>query len=69
MKSAIYTSGERDPRQPLPPQQSQGKLYLMGHDPRLPRMPEKPTLFDFFKLASDPPRTCSRARASPRRTA
>jgi hypothetical protein len=30
-------------------QQSQGKLYMMGHDPRLPLMPEKPTLFDFFK--------------------
>src|SRR5205807_6257084 len=43
VKSAIYTSGERDPRQPLPPQQSQGKLYMMGHDPRLPLMPEKPT--------------------------
>ena len=54
VKSAIYTSGERDPRQPLPPQQSQGKLYMMGHDPRLPRMPEKPTLFDFFKLRFGP---------------
>ena len=69
VKSAIYTSGERDPRQPLPPQQSQGKLYMMGPDPRLPLMPEKPTLFDFFKLRFGPPRTCSRARAWPRRTA
>src|SRR5437867_2936002 len=33
VKSAIYTSGERDPRQPLPPQQAQGKLYMMGGDP------------------------------------
>ena len=24
VKSVIYTSGDRDPRQPLPPQQSQG---------------------------------------------
>src|SRR5262249_35624033 len=44
----------RDPRQPLPPQQSQGKLYMMGPDPRLPLMPEKPTLFDFFKLRFGP---------------
>jgi hypothetical protein len=27
-----------------------GKLFLMGADPRLPKMPEKPTLIDFFKL-------------------
>jgi len=54
VKSAIYTSGERDPRQPLPPQQSQGKLYMMGPDPRLPLMPEKPTLFDFYKLRFGP---------------
>ena len=27
-----------------------GKYFLMGADPRLPPMPEKPTLIDFFKL-------------------
>ncbi len=27
-----------------------GKYFLMGADPRLPRMPDKPTLIDFFKL-------------------
>ena len=27
-----------------------GKYFLMGADPRLPKMPEKPTLIDFFKL-------------------
>src|SRR5262245_59380104 len=54
VKSTIYTSGERDPREPLPRQQDQGKLYLMGHDPRLPRMPERPTLFDFFKYRFGP---------------
>src|SRR5262245_50645145 len=27
---------------------------LMGDDPRLPRMPEKPTLIDFFKLRFGP---------------
>ena len=26
-----------------------GKYFLMGADPRLPKMPEKPTLIDFFK--------------------
>ena len=50
VKSAIYTSGECDPRHPRPPHDARGKLHLMGHDPRLPRMPEKPTLFDFFRL-------------------
>ncbi len=48
MKSVIYTSGERDPRQPMPRPPDQGKRYLMRDDPRLPRMPDKPTLFDFF---------------------
>jgi hypothetical protein len=27
-----------------------GKYFLMGHDPRLPKMPDKPQLIDFFKL-------------------
>jgi hypothetical protein len=27
-----------------------GKYFLMGHDPRLPKMPDKPTLIDFFKM-------------------
>jgi hypothetical protein len=26
-----------------------GKFFLMGEDPRLPRMPEKPTLIDYFR--------------------
>jgi hypothetical protein len=49
VKSVIYTSGERDPRAPMPAQDSRGKLHLMGHDPRLSRMPDRPTLFDFFR--------------------
>ena len=28
-----------------------GKYFLMGADPRLPKMPDKPTLIDFFKAA------------------
>ena len=43
--------GEIDPRQgvvrpPLEP----GQRMLQGADPRLPPMPAKPTLLDFFKL-------------------
>jgi hypothetical protein len=54
VKSVIYTSGERDPRQPVHRPPDQGKLYMMGHDPRLPRMPDKPTLFDFFRYRFGP---------------
>jgi hypothetical protein len=54
VKSVIYTSGERDPRLPVHRPPDQGKLYMMGHDPRLPRMPERPTLFDFFKYRFGP---------------
>jgi hypothetical protein len=54
VKSAIYTSGETDPREPLPRQDAKGRLYLMHHDPRLARMPEQPTLFDFFKYRFGP---------------
>jgi hypothetical protein len=54
VKSVIYTSGERDPRVPVQRPPDQGKLYMMGHDPRLPRMPERPTLFDFFKYRFGP---------------
>ena len=49
VKSTIYTSGERDPREPQPSQDTRGRLHLMKHDPRLSRMPDRPTLFDFFK--------------------
>jgi hypothetical protein len=48
-KSLLYNlaDGERTTgnSQPLGP----GRHYLMGDDPRLPKMPEKPTLFDFYK--------------------
>ena len=54
VKSTIYTSGERDPRDPPERQPDKGKLYLMGPDPRLPRMPDCPTLFDFFKYRFGP---------------
>jgi hypothetical protein len=54
VKSVIYTSGERDPRLPVPRPPDQGKRYMMGHDPRLARMPDRPTLFDFFRYRFGP---------------
>ena len=54
VKSVIYTSGERDPREPPYRPPDQGKLYMMGDDPRLPKMPGRPTLFDFFKYRFGP---------------
>jgi len=33
---------------------SPGAHFLMGDDPRLPKMPDKPTLIDFFKLRFGP---------------
>jgi hypothetical protein len=54
-KSSIYTSGERDPTVP-PPRVAlgAGQGYLMGDDPRMPKMPERPTLLDFFKYRMPP---------------
>ncbi len=34
--------------------QGTGRQLLMGEDPRLPQMPEKPTLLDFFKYRFSP---------------
>ena len=48
VKSIIYVSGDRDPRVSLT-RPDNGKLVMMGQDPRLAPMPERPTLFDFFK--------------------
>src|SRR2546429_442232 len=47
VKSPLYTMGEVDPRvgvvrPPLEP----GQHLLMSDDPRLPKMPEKPTMLD-----------------------
>ncbi len=49
VKSTIYTSGDRDPRKPPEHPGVNGRLHLMKHDPRLSKMPDRPTLFDFFK--------------------
>jgi hypothetical protein len=50
-KSPLYTMGEIDPRVGLvrPPLEP-GQHMLMGHDERLPLMPARPTLLDFYRL-------------------
>src|SRR5919201_6929496 len=47
-KSVLYTSGDVDPTR-LVPRATGDKLMLMGDDPRLKKMPDKPTLIDFFR--------------------
>ena len=55
VKSTLYVSGDIDPSQPMQqPHNPEGKPFLMGPDPRLPPMPEKPTLADFFRLRFGP---------------
>lgn len=55
IKSQLYLSGDRDPTLPLErPPAAPGQYYLMGHDRRLPQMPERPTLIDFFKYRFAP---------------
>jgi hypothetical protein len=53
-KSVLFTSGELDPTKPAPPPADPSQLVLMGDDPRLPKMPENPTLMDFFKYRFSP---------------
>jgi HD domain len=50
-KSPLYTMGEIDPRVGMvrPPLQP-GQHMLQGADPRLPSMPEKPHILDFYRL-------------------
>lgn len=48
-KSVLYVSGDRDPTLPFPPPpRAKGQYMLMGADSRLRKMPDKPTLLDFF---------------------
>lgn len=52
VKSVLYMSGDIDPtieRKPPPRSETAGRHYLMGPDPRLQKMPEVPTLIDFFR--------------------
>jgi hypothetical protein len=53
-KSVLFTSGELDPTQPVNRIVPPGRLALMGDDPRLAKMPDKPTLLDFFKYRFSP---------------
>ena len=53
-KSAIYTSGDEDPTERRTPLAVPGRIMLMDEDPRLKKMPERPTLMDFFRLRFRP---------------
>jgi hypothetical protein len=57
IKSVLFESGDVDPTAP-PAFKSGGPIagrrFLMGEDPRLAPMPERPTLFDFFRLRIGP---------------
>jgi hypothetical protein len=55
--SVLFTSGERDPTEPLKTRFTTlkpGQHMMMGEDPRLKKMPAKPTLADFFNLRFAP---------------
>jgi hypothetical protein len=58
IKSRIYQLAEGDMGPPANPAEARKKnpnaKVLMGDDPRLPAMPEKPTLMDFFKYRFGP---------------
>jgi hypothetical protein len=52
VKSVLYQSGDIDPAEARPrPTESErrGRTFLMREDPRLRKMPEQPTLIDFFR--------------------
>lgn len=57
-KSVLFTSGEKDPTAPTGGSaalgQKPGMRMLMGDDPRLKPMPERPTLRDFFEYRFGP---------------
>jgi hypothetical protein len=46
----ICAFGVKDPHDELLAKMDQGSVFMMGDNPALPRMPEKPTLVDFFNL-------------------
>jgi len=56
VKSILFVSGDIEPKDVRTPPLSHGaKRYLMGDDPRLSKMPEKPALADFFTHRFMPP--------------
>ncbi len=53
IRSPVYISGiydPSDPRHDMFDALADGKKFVMGPDPRIPAMPEKPTLMDFFRM-------------------
>ena len=44
-----------------------GKLFLIGDDPRLPKMPAKPTLLDYFKYRARHDASAAERDACPQR--
>jgi len=56
IKSVLFVSGQCDPTRfpDLTPEAMKGRRLLMGEDPRLQRMPAKPTLQDFFRYRFAP---------------
>ncbi len=53
-KSLLYNLADGDQSLGIGFAIGSGKRLLMGEDPRLPKMPEKPTLIDFFNLRFAP---------------
>jgi hypothetical protein len=47
-------TGQTDPEPSLLPKMDDTHVFMMGDNPALPRMPEKPTLLDFFKYRFNP---------------
>lgn len=57
VKSVLYESGELDPAAPRArptDAERKGRHFLMRADPRLQKMPEEPTLIDFFRYRFGP---------------
>lgn len=57
IKSVIYQSGDIDPtveRARPSKEATKGRHYLMREDPRLQKMPDAPTLIDFFRYRFGP---------------
>ena len=56
VRSRFCTFGDSPEELQAAREAGQGKLKQMGHDPRLPRMPDAPTLIDFFEKRFAPAR-------------
>ena len=56
VRSRFCTFGDPPDKLRAARQAGQGKLKQMGHDPRLARMPDQPTLIDFFEKRFAPAR-------------